>query len=252
MILARHRLLPGVPIAKPPIVTTTCLESGTLASPRPCAHPDTTITLRFHRRSLRFERVPPAHPLRARTEACLRAAYTRCHAGAPATLPRDLFALLTDEDEVLATAGLTPGTAPLLSARYLPVPPAELIEGLTCESVAPHELVEIGQLTAIQRGMAPALMVAMAAWLEHSPYRWGIATATAAVRQLLAEMGIAARPLQPARAERLGAAAADYGRYYQADPWIVFGAIADGVAALHERGYPQRMQVQVNAQASAA
>lgn len=231
-------------------------HTGTLAPLRPCVQPDTTITLHFHRRALRFERIPPTHPLRAATETCLRAAYTRCHAGAPTTFPRDLFALTsshgTDHEEVLATAGLTPGTAPLLSARYLPVPPAELIEGLTGEPVEPHELVEIGQLTAIQRGMAPALMVAMAAWLEHSPYRWGIATATAAVRQLLAEMGIAAHPLQPARAERLGAAAADYGRYYQADPWIVFGAIADGVAALRERGYPQRMQLQVHVQASAA
>ena len=205
----------------------------------------TSVTLRAHRRALRLLLLRPGHPRRAVVEAQLRATYERCHAGAPRDLPQWLFGLFDANGEVLATAGLTPATEHPLVARYLPTPPCELLSGLLCEPVEAHELVEIGQLTAVQRGLAPALMVALAAWLAQSHFRWGIATATAPVRRLLADIGIEAQALQPARADRLGDDAAGYGRYYEADPWVVFGRIDDAVAVLRQRGYMDRMEVHV-------
>ncbi|OJW60085.1 MAG: hypothetical protein BGO57_05515 [Sphingomonadales bacterium 63-6] len=59
-----------------------------------------------------------------------------------------------------------------------------------------------------------------------------VATLTAPLRRIFTRIGVPIVEIAPARPEALGAAAAEWGRYYETDPRVCAGIIREGQAAI--------------------
>jgi len=110
--------------------------------------------------------------------------------------------------------------------------PVELAVGAALgRSVARSAIVEIGNFAADNALVMLELWGTVANDLAASS-EVAVATLTAPLRRIFERVGVPFVPLGPARAERLGAAAGDWGSYYRQDPQICAGMIVEGQAAI--------------------
>ncbi|GGZ15869.1 thermostable hemolysin [Novosphingobium colocasiae] len=120
---------------------------------------------------------------------------------------------------------------PLFLEVYLDAPIEHLVAGALGRPVARDAIVEIGNFAA---DSAPAML---ALWVTAANDLGGcsevaVATLTAPVRRMFVRIGLPIVEIAPARAERLGAVAAEWGSYYDHDPIVCAGVIAEGQAAI--------------------
>lgn len=97
--------------------------------------------------------------------------------------------------------------------------------------IARSEVVEIGNFAADNAFVMLELWGAAANDLAGSS-EIAVATLTAPLRRIFNRIGLPFVSLCPARAERLGPGGSEWGRYYQQDPQVCAGVIADGQAAI--------------------
>ena len=122
--------------------------------------------------------------------------------------------------------------APLFLEAYLDAPVEDLASIALDRPVARRQIVEIGNLAAVN----PLAMIALWGAAANDLAALGdvaVATLTAPLRAMFRRIGIPIAAIAPARGERLGSAASAWGRYYDQDPWICAGIIADGQAAIN-------------------
>jgi hypothetical protein len=96
----------------------------------------------------------------------------------------------------------------------------------------------------LRPGDARRLILGLTRGLHEAGQRWVLFTATRQLRNAFARMGLQPTSLGPARPTRLHASATDWGRYYDADPVLLCGDIAAGVAyldAASKRKAPERL-----------
>jgi hypothetical protein len=119
---------------------------------------------------------------------------------------------------------------PLFLEAYLDQPIEALVSAALDKDIDRSEIVEIGCLAAIPSRSLIELWCETAETLRES-HRVAVATLTRPLRSMFARVGIPFVELHMADPARL-ADAESWGRYYQLDPVICCGEIAQGAALL--------------------
>ena len=120
---------------------------------------------------------------------------------------------------------------PLFVEQYLDVKVEQLASQLFGRRIERSAIVEIGNLAANSAHALVELWSATANDLGGSS-EIAVATLTAPLRGMFARIGLPFVIAAPARPERLGAGAQQWGSYYAQDPQVCFGEIAAGQQAL--------------------
>lgn len=180
--------------------------------------------------SLVLTAVPILHPLRRATESFIRARYAEAYgAEVPRFLPT-LYALQDRDGQMLAAAGLgLAAGGPLYLEQYLDAPIERVLADREGRPVMRNGVAEIGHLCGLLAGTGRRLFPQIAADLVRRGQHHAVFTATRGLRTLFHRLGIDPVPLAPASPARLDpSAAAAWGRYYAADPWVIGGALELG------------------------
>lgn len=173
--------------------------------------------------------VSAGHPLRAAVEAFIAGRYRSAYDARVRQFLPILFALVDGDGAILAAAGARrAGGGPLFVEQYLDAP----VETVLCErfrqTPGRDEIAEIGHLSGLGAGNGRRLFPLIADWLEAGGIGWAVFAATAPLRALFARMDVQPLPLAKADRSRLGDVAADWGSYYETDPWVVGGPLELG------------------------
>jgi len=123
------------------------------------------------------------------------------------------------------------GSERLFLETYLDRPVEEEVASAFGRSFARDAIVEIGNFAA-DNAMAMIELWGAAANDLAGGNEVAVATLTSPLRRIFARIGIPVAVLAPASPVRLGEASHDWGRYYDTDPRVCAGIIADGQAAI--------------------
>lgn len=138
-----------------------------------------------------------------------------------------LMSVRNEAGEILAALGFRhAGAEPLFLEQYLRAPVETLI------GVPRDGIVEIGNLASAGGGASLFLFAALAAYLHHRGAAVALATGTETVEKRLRQFGLALRRLGAADPARLQNASLDWGRYYDAQPNVLAGRVAEGYSRL--------------------
>ncbi|WP_374414420.1 thermostable hemolysin [Novosphingobium colocasiae] len=122
------------------------------------------------------------------------------------------------------------GDAPLFLESYLDSPVEDCLAAVLGRPVARGSVIEIGSLAA-DDAFAMVSLWATAANDLGAQCEIAVATLTAPLRRMFTRMGVPLHVLAPATAARVSDPAA-WGRYYDADPMVCAGLIAEGQRAI--------------------
>ena len=151
------------------------------------------------------------HPRRAELEAFIAERYRTAYDARIRRFMPQLFALLGADGEL-----------------YLDAPVETLLAARFDRRVDRERVCEIGHLCGTGQGIGRRLFPLLACWMHEQGIEWAVFAATSTLRQMFERMQVRPLPLAPASGERLGAAMADWGTYYQTDPWVVGGPLQLG------------------------
>ena len=147
-----------------------------------------------------------------------------------------LVSLRGADHEIIAAAGYRiADTAPLFLERYLPQPVETLLACDTTRGVARARIVEVGHLSASQAGAGKRLIHLMGSHLSSLGLDWVVSTLTQELQHLFVRLGITPLALGVADPALLGAAACDWGSYYDHCPVVVAGRIDLALRMLERR-----------------
>lgn len=117
------------------------------------------------------------------------------------------------------------GDEALFLEAYLDQPVEQLIGRLAGQPVARHSIVEVGHLSSVRRGGSVDVIASLSRHLARLGFEWVVFTATAELISIFNRLSLPLLALAPADPARLGAAAADWGSYYDTPPVVVAGPI---------------------------
>ena len=120
---------------------------------------------------------------------------------------------------------------PLFLERYLEQPIEQAVSEALGRTVARPQIVEIGNFAADNALAMVELWGAAANDLGKSG-EVAVATLTAPLRRMFARIGLPVTVVAPARPDCLGADARAWGSYYDLDPQVCVGLIAEGQSAI--------------------
>ncbi|MGE4410989.1 MAG: thermostable hemolysin [Sphingobium sp.] len=123
------------------------------------------------------------------------------------------------------------GEEPLFLEAYLDHPIEQAVSMVLGRPTERDRIVEIGNFAA-ENAMAMIDLWGTAANDLGGRSEVAVATLTAPLRRIFARIGIPVHEIAPARRERIGADSAAWGRYYESDPRICAGLIAEGQGAI--------------------
>jgi hypothetical protein len=123
------------------------------------------------------------------------------------------------------------GNDRLFLERYLDTSIELAVSNALRRPVRRGTIVEIGNFAAENAMSMVALWGATANDLGDNS-EVAVATLTAPLRGMFARIGIPICLLAPARIERAGDEQNQWGRYYELDPWVCAGLIAEGQSAI--------------------
>lgn len=123
------------------------------------------------------------------------------------------------------------GDTPLFLEAYLDCPVEELVAAALGRAVERGQIVEIGNFAA-DNAMAMVELWGDAANDLGGSGEVAVATLTAPLRRMFARIGVPIVELAPARCDRLGEKGGEWGSYYDQDPRVCAGIIADGQHAI--------------------
>ncbi|MDP5292886.1 thermostable hemolysin [Oceanimonas sp. CHS3-5] len=164
-----------------------------------------------------------------RLQDFIQAAYQRAFdARIPHFLPL-LAGLYRADGELVAACGLQlAGPRPLYLEQYLDQP----IEGLLTEQrgrpVSRASLVEIGNLATSAPGNGRLMFAAVCQQLYRQGQHWVVFTATQTLLNSFHRLHLSPLELAHADPARVGGDAAHWGRYYQHQPRVMAGELAEG------------------------
>lgn len=132
-----------------------------------------------------------------------------------------------------AAVGLRSGNeGALFVEQYLDVPAEIAIAHRIGAPVSRDRLVEVGNFGALTAGDARELILHLTCWLHAAGFRWVLFAATRQLRNAFDRLHLATVELADADASRLTDDRSQWGRYYDAQPKLMFGDIAAGHAYL--------------------
>jgi hypothetical protein len=191
----------------------------------------------------RIEQLPRNHPRRACLEHFIAEVYRQRYKAHIVHFAQQLIGLQGEDGKWLAAAGYTLATvAPLFVEQYLDVPVEEAITARIGAPVTRSQVVEAGNLAAVDPGAAREMIVHLAAVLHRVQLGWVVLTCTRTLLNSFFRLGLAPIALAHADPRRLPDCGKSWGSYYQTDPIVVGADITAGFVALQTR---QRRDVRV-------
>jgi hypothetical protein len=153
--------------------------------------------------------------------------YRDVHAALPAlNYPEQL--VVGDRDRPMAALGYRlAGQGPLFLEQYLDVPVEALVADRLGSPTPRATIVEIGDHAA-DNGAATIRLWAHTAATLGATAEVAVAVLTLPLRAMFARIGIDIVELAPAHRDRLKQSGVRWGRYYDSDPVVCAGKIADG------------------------
>ncbi len=164
-------------------------------------------------------------PRRSDIEGFIRNVFQRHYAARVTSFAPDLMQL-EQAGRIAAAAGWRSAASQRLYLEtYLDHPVHERIERLAGHPVARERIAEVGNLAAVTPGGGARMILALAEHLDRLGFEWVVFTATQELIGIFAKLGLPPLALGIADPSRLGAAASDWGRYYDSRPVVVAGRI---------------------------
>ncbi len=114
---------------------------------------------------------------------------------------------------------------PLFLENYLDVPIETVLHTLTGQELHREQIVEVGNLASEKAGGSLQVILHLARRFVEAGHEWVVFTATQELIGIFAKLGLPLLALAKADPARLGAAAADWGSYYESSPVVVAGRI---------------------------
>lgn len=152
--------------------------------------------------------------------------YAAAHGARPPVEYSRLRSSMRSASEGAALGYRCAAGGPLFLERYLDLPVEEVLLRKLGARIVRDRIVEIGCLAA---NHPPAMIELWTQVAEELHPQAEIATAvlTASMRSMLERVGITLYSLAPATAERLGARALQWGKYYETDPVVCAAYLSD-------------------------
>jgi hypothetical protein len=175
-------------------------------------------------------------PQRATLEEFVRREF-RTHFGARIRqfMP-ELLGLHGPDGSIRAVVGCRPAAAePLFLETYTREPIEIALASLNGFSVPREDIVEIGSLACRNATAAVAIVRSLIPYLLRAGFSWVVFTGADTVMNVFRHLGLTPSALCPADPALLGDARCDWGTYYDHEPHVMAGRIADGAAATFMR-----------------
>jgi len=140
--------------------------------------------------------------------------------------------------QLLSVVGLRTGSErTLFLKQYHDSPIEQTIASLSGQDVDRGKLMEIGNLASSYRSGNQLMFVLLTAILARAGYSWVVFTTTAQVRSLLKRLNFNPLTLCEADQSKLVNTNQSWGSYYQSQPLVQAGDIADGLRILEMNSY---------------
>lgn len=170
---------------------------------------------------------------RADTEAFIAQVYRARYGAELSRFLPHLLAFRNAAGGLQAAVGLRSGNeGALFVEQYLDMPAEAAIAQRIGAPVSRDQLVEVGNFGAQTAGDARELILHLTCWLHAAGFRWVLFAATRQLRNAFDRLHLATVELADADASRLTDDHNQWGRYYDAQPKLMFGDIAAGHAYL--------------------
>jgi hypothetical protein len=178
----------------------------------------------------------PGDPRRAPIEEFIREVYRRHYGATLAAFAPVLVSLAGPDGETIAAAGYRSAAAgPLFLERYLAEPVEHALARQGGRPLTRREVVEIGHLAAGRPGAGRRLMSLLGPHLVQGRFRWGVATLTRELREVMGRMGVVPLALASADPAALAHEAAQWGSYYDHQPVVLAAEIQPVARRLAQR-----------------
>jgi len=172
---------------------------------------------------------------RRRLEHLVRRRFAEEHGAAIQHLLPRLFGLWQGDRPQAAVGVRSAAGGPLFQEHYLDVSAERLLAERFARPVARHQVAEIGNLASRRPGLQRSLFLHLVDQLGREGIGWLLFTATPEVANGVRRLGLVLEPLMAADPARLGPAQADWGRYYERNPWVMAGDLQRAYRELGER-----------------
>ena len=175
----------------------------------------------------------PGHLLRPALQDFIRRVFKQAHGANVSCFYPNLVGF-SISDELSAVVGYRDGASTrLFSEQYLDLPAHELASTRLGLTVKREEMVEVGNLAALDAGQARWIIAASTALLSAAGYRWVLFTATRPLANAFHRLGLKPLMLGAADPGRLPDSGTSWGSYYKAGPAVYVGDIHAGLDKLH-------------------
>ena len=140
---------------------------------------------------------------------------------------------LRDSDQLGAIVGMQPaGQGTLFLEQYLDSCVEQAVAEKFQTPVDRSQIVEIGNLAAVQPGAVYIIFAVLASVLHEAGFKWVVCTATPQVESLLSNMQFPYEHICNADPARLEDNASDWGEYYSTRPRVIAGNVEEAARRL--------------------
>ncbi len=167
-------------------------------------------------------------PQRAVIEQFIHRRFADAYAADVRSFMPTLVALRGQDARILAAAGFRAAAqSALFVEQYLDHPVEQCIAAATGETVQRAQIVEVGNLAAHHAGSTRLFINTLGELLRQKNFRWLTCNAIPAVQNAFRQVGVPFLMLQTADKNRLGAAAEQWGRYYDQNSCVIAARIPE-------------------------
>lgn len=119
------------------------------------------------------------------------------------------------------------GTEPLFLESYLEAPIEIALSRCTGFRVQRGQIAEVGQFVISDRDTVPDFFRDLVPFLRSQGFNWVCFTGTKRIRAILARIGFEGLPVATATRDRVRLSADNWGTYYDHEPVVIVGNLAD-------------------------
>jgi hypothetical protein len=175
------------------------------------------------------------HPDRSRLEGFVRRRYAAAYGARVESFLPSLMGLEDGLGELTGVIGHREGSSgAFFLEQYLDAPVETMLRRVFGRTVDRASVIEVGNLATAIRGGGRSLVSTLGVYLHERGAEWTVCTATRALRNAFAKLGIAMQPLARAEPSRLDGDASEWGRYYDTAPLVIAVHLPQLVAVCSE------------------
>lgn len=202
--------------------------------------PDDALARRTLARRSYLIRHDPGTPFRRGVEDFITAGFREYFAASVRTFMPTLVGLHDATGRLKAAVGYRgAGAARLFLETYTNGPIEQVLRRQAGVEVAREEIVEVGNLACTGGRAAMEMIAALGPALIEDGFSWVVFTGADTVRNVFRRLGLKPIALCIANKSLLGERQREWGNYYEHNPVVMAGRLADGLAALGRKSTRQ-------------